>query len=220
MHEARKAIRRARSLLALAEPELDVEAADAILRRTGDSLGALRDAHAVTLTALRLGKRLSDPRWRQAATVLALRADRLARRELAADPGFAKRRKAIGRAARRLDALPWQALKSAGIREGLLRQSRRVERAAQRANRDPTPDNLHAWRRRARRLRMQLDALDGLKIRIIGHDPTASKRLHRLSDRLGRQQDLVVLAGTLRRMRTLEHRRELLELLKAATPTR
>ncbi|MBO9718168.1 MAG: CHAD domain-containing protein [Pseudoxanthomonas sp.] len=220
VHEARKAIRRARSLAALVASGFDVESADGILQRTGDSLSPLRDAHVVALVAGRLGKRPADPHWKQAAATLEMRAERLVRRELAADPGFARRRRALRRAAKLLEPLPWRELKDGDIREALVRQSRRVERAARRAKKDPTPDNLHRWRRRVRRLRMQLDALDSLGIDAIGHDPAASKRLHRLGDRLGARQDLVVLAGVLRRLRTLPHRRELLRQLdeKIAAP--
>jgi CHAD domain-containing protein len=214
VHAARKAIRRARSLIALVEPVLDVEAADRILRRVGDSLGPLRDARAVALVAAGLGKRPADPRWKQAAGALEQRADRLVRRELAADPGFGKRRRALARAARQLDALPWHTLESADLRVGLVRQSRRVDKAARRAKHDPVPEDLHRWRRRARRLRMQVDALASLKIGILGQDPTASRRLHRLSDALGAQQDRVVLAATLRRMRSLEGRAGLLAQLE------
>lgn len=215
VHEARKAIRRARSLIALVEPELDAEAADAILKRTGDSLGALRDARAVTLTAIGLHKRRPDPGWAQAASALARRADRLVARELALDPGFAKRRRAIRRAARQLEALPWNALESAGIRAGLVRQGRRADKAAQRARKSPEAQNLHRWRRRVRRLRMQVDALAQLKIRILDQDPVVARRLHRLSDELGAHQDLAVLVDTLRRMRTLECRRELVERIES-----
>lgn len=213
VHAARKAIRRARSLLALVETDLDVETADRTLQRIGDSLGALRDAHAAALTAASLGKRLADPRWERAAAALDRRAERLVKRELAADPGFAKRRRAIRGAARRLESLPWQELESADIRAGLVRQSRRVDKAARRAQEDPLPDNLHRWRRRVRRLRMQVDALASLKIRILDQEPTASRQLHRLSDELGSHQDRAVLADALRRMRTLEDRRALLERL-------
>ena len=57
VHEARKAIRRARSLAALVGSRFEVETADGILHRAGDSLGALRDARVVALTAARLGQR-------------------------------------------------------------------------------------------------------------------------------------------------------------------
>jgi CHAD domain-containing protein len=214
VHEARKAIRRARSLLALVGLDLDVEAGDAALKRVADGLGELRDAHAAALTAARLGKRLADPRWTQAAAALAGRADRLARRELAADPGFAKRRRAIRRAARQLESLPWNGLRSPGIRKALLLQAKKADKATRRAEKAPGPENLHRRRRRLRRLRMQLDALAALKIRIIGRGPAVSKQLHRQVDELGWRQDLVVLADALRRMRTLDGRRELLEQLE------
>jgi len=213
VHEARKAIRRARSLLALVEDELDVGAADVILQRAGESLGPLRDAHAVHLTVIRLAKRLPDPHWQQAVGALGARADRLARRELAADPGLAKRRRAIRRAARLLDALPWDTLKSADIRDGLVRQSRRADKAAKRAKKTPEPENLHRWRRRVRRLRMQVDALAGLKLSILDQDPAVSKRLHQLSDELGIHQDLEVLEDVLKRMRSLECRHALVAQL-------
>jgi CHAD domain-containing protein len=214
VHEARKAIRRARSLAALVESRFDVEAADEILHRAGDSLGALRDAHVVALTAARLGRGPNGTKWKHAAEALTIRADRLARRELAADPGFANRRRAIRRAARLLQSPPWDTLTNSDIREGLVRQSRRTDKAARRADKDPEPENLHRWRRRVRRLRMQLDALDNLKIHALDHDPAISKRLHQLADELGAHQDRVVLAATLRRMRTLENRQELLDQLE------
>lgn len=214
VHEARKAIRRTRSQIALAAPKLDVAAVDARLQRVGESLGDLRDAHAVAVTAARLGKRLPDPRWTQVATALEKRADRLARRELASDPGFAKRRRAIRRAARQLESLPWDELRRSDLQEGLLLQARRVDKATRRADKAPVPENLHRRRRRLRRLRMQLDALAGLKIAILDPDPAVARRLHHASDELGWHQDLVVLAQALRRMRTLDGRRELLRQLE------
>ena len=214
VHEARKAIRRARSLLALVDADLEVESSDALLRRTGDSLGMLRDAYSVARTAGKLAKRTQDPRWSEAEAALDARADRLARRELAADPGFASRVRAIRRAAKQLRSLPWDTLASADIRAGLVRQSRRADTAARRAKKQPLPQNLHRWRRRVRRLRMQVDALAALKISPLGSDPAVSRRLHALSDELGWHQDLEVLAETLRRMRSLACRQALLGQLR------
>lgn len=214
VHEARKAIRRARSLIALAATQLDTGPADGILQRVGDSLGSMRDAHASALTAACLDRRLPGRGWKQAAIALDVRADRLAKRELADDPGFAKRRRAIRRAARQLESLPWDTLPAAAIRQGVSRQTRRMDNAARRARKAPTPENLHRLRRRGRRLRMQVDALAGLNVRFPGLAAAESKRLRRLSDDLGWDHDLVVLAAALRRMRTLEHRGELLEHLR------
>ena len=209
VHEARKAIRRARSLLALAAPALDVEGTDNALRRIGDSLGALRDAHVVAATAARVGDQSDDPAWVHAAQALDRRADRLLRRELATDAGFARRRRAIGRAARQLESLPWDELAGTDIRDGVHRHRRGADAGASPAGRNPQREHLPRWRGRVRRLRMQLDALDALRIRSAGHDPVASKRLHHLSDELGRRQDLAMLAEVLLRLRTLERRRQL-----------
>lgn len=213
IHQARKAIRRARSLIALGARELDTGTADGILQRTGESLGALRDAHAAALTAARMDRRCPDPGWAPAAAALMARADRLARRELALDPSLARRRRAIARARRQLEALPWDTLSAASIKRGLARQAQRVEKATRRSHQDRSPENRHRLRRRVRRLRMQVDALAGLGIRVSGHPPPASARLRRLSDALGREHDRIVLVEALRRTRRLDRRTELLRLL-------
>ena len=213
IHQARKAIRRARSLIALVARELDTGTADGILQRTGESLGALRVAHAAALTAARMDRRCPDPGWAPAAAALMARADRLARRELALDPSLARRRRAIARARRQLEALPWDTLSAASIKRGLARQAQRVEKATRRSRQDRSPENQHRLRRRVRRLRMQVDALAGLGIPVHGHHPPTSARLRRLSDALGREHDRVVLVEALRRTRRLDRRAELLRLL-------
>ena len=154
-----------------------------------------------------------DPDWAPAAAALMARADRLARRELALDPSLARRRRAIARARRQLEALPWDTLSAASIKRGLARQAQRVEKATRRSHQDRSPENRHRLRRRVRRLRMQVDALAGLGIRVSGHPPPASARLRRLSDALGREHDRIVLVEALRRTRRLDRRTELLRLL-------
>ena len=73
VHEARKAIRRARSLIALAAPEWGVVAADGTLQRAGEGLGSLRDAHASALTATGLAIRHPAGGWDEVAVALARR---------------------------------------------------------------------------------------------------------------------------------------------------
>jgi len=200
VHEARKAIRRARALLALVEDGgggFDVGPAERILQRLGDGLSRLRDAHAAVETARSLAVQEGRKAWRPVIEALRERSNTLAARELARDPGFARRQSIVEGALHYLDAQPWGTLRATHLRAGLQRQRRRVERAARRARKDPGPDNLHRWRRRVRRLRMQLDALPQLGRG--RHSPKASRSLHQLSDALGRQQDLQVLAGLLRR---------------------
>ncbi|UWX03637.1 CHAD domain-containing protein [Pseudoxanthomonas sp. NC8] len=88
VHAARKAIRRARSLAALAGSRFNLETADELLHRVGDSLGALRDAHVVALVAAGLGQRSTGTGWENAADRLASRADRLTKARTGGRSGF------------------------------------------------------------------------------------------------------------------------------------
>jgi len=225
VHEARKAIRRTRALLALAEDgdaPFDIGPADRILRRVGDSLSRMRDAHASIDTARRVGTQTGSKRWRPVVTALRERAAGLVAHELERDPGLARRRATLEGALHYLDQLPWDALTARQIRDGLACQQRRVERAARRAGKHPDADHLHRWRRKVRRLRMQVDALPKLKPGWSKSTPSTpkSKSLHKLSDALGYEQDLHVLVALLRRLPGLEDRAglraQLLELVAAA----
>jgi CHAD domain-containing protein len=220
VHEARKAIRRARALLALAkdgDAAFDIAPADAILQRIGDGLSRLRDAHAAMETARTLATQQGRKHWRPVIEALRERANALAARELVRDPGFERRQSIVQGAQHYLELQPWGKLKSAQIRAGLQRQRRRVERAARRAKKTPDPDHLHCWRRRARRLRMQVEALPRLKPQWSQATPATprSKSLHKLTDALGWQQDLHVLSALLRRLSGIAERKALQARLRA-----
>lgn len=220
VHEARKAIRRTRALLALAEDGeagFDIGPADRILQRVGDSLSRLRDAYVAIDTARTVGKQTEPKRWRPVVIALRKRSASLVAHELERDPGLARRVASVEGALHYLDPLPWAELTAAQIREGVQRQRRRVERAARRAGKHPDAERLHAWRRKVRRLRMQVDALPKLKPRWSKATASTpkSKSLHKLSDALGREQDLQVLGMLLRRLPGLEDRAAYRAELKA-----
>jgi CHAD domain-containing protein len=219
VHEARKAIRRTRALLALAEEgdaPFDIGPADRILQRVGDGLSRLRDAHSAVETAREVGKQTAPKRWRPVVEALRERSAVMVANELQLDPGFMRRAATVEGAQHYLDQLPWTELTGKQVREGLQRQRQRVERAARRAGKHPDAEHLHRWRRKVRRLRMQVEAMP--KIRG-GSAKTAStprsKALHKLSDALGWEQDLHVLDRLLRRLPDIEHRRSLREELAA-----
>lgn len=221
VHEARKAIRRARALLALAQDggaDFDVGPADRILQRVGDGLSRLRDAHAAIETARSLAAEQGRSAWRPVIDALRERSKALVARELARDPGFARRQSIVQGALHHLQQQPWETLKSTHIRAGLQRQRRRVQRAARRAKKHPDSENLHRWRRRVRRLRMQMDALPRLKGDWRHDAVKASKSLHQLSDALGRQQDLHVLMRLLRHLPGIPGRAALQQRLHELAP--
>ncbi|QCO67578.1 CHAD domain-containing protein [Luteimonas yindakuii] len=197
IHAARKAIRRLRALLQLVDGPLDLAVADRILQRTGDSLSALRDAHA-TIDVARGLARDEGALWEPVVARLVARRDALLAEALAHDPGFARRRAWVARAARRIDSAAWETLRGRHLRRGLERGQRRVDKARKQARREPTPDNLHRWRRRVRKLRMQVQAVHRIRPRLAAafandrHDRQV-RRLQKLNDRLGRRQDLQVL---------------------------
>ncbi len=213
VHEARKAIRRTRALLALAEDgeaPFDVGPADRILQRVGDGLSRLRDAHASIETARDAGKQTSPALWRPVVDALRERSAVLVAHELQMDPGFMRRAATVEGAQHYLGQLPWAELSGKQVREGLQRQRQRVERAARRAGKHPDVEHLHRWRRKVRRLRMQVEAMP--RIRSGGaKTPGApkSKALHKLSDALGREQDLHVLDRLLRRLPDIPERKTL-----------
>jgi hypothetical protein len=168
VHLARKRIRRARAALALAGDALPagLAAVDLDLRRLCRGLSALRDAQALweVLTRLRADPdaavALEADDWDAAfAAAEARRARRLAD-ALARDPDLNARRARLLRAAERIAAADWSALRDGDVRAGLARSLHRAKKAGRRARRDPQHDALwHVYRRRLRRLRQQATLL-------------------------------------------------------------
>jgi CHAD domain-containing protein len=221
VHRARKTIRRLRALLALLESSaLETAAADAALRRLGDGLSALRDAHVVVETCARLASAQPDQRWEAVCMRLTARREAVLARVLARDPAFARRQAALLRIATDLQAQPWESLRGSDIRKGLARSERRTQKAEKRATRSHDADDLHRWRRRVRRLRMQLEAVPRLApsravpIKGPGHTRHA-RALHALSDQLGGQQDLRMVRNLVRVMPGVPERRVLIEQIDA-----
>lgn len=229
IHGARKAIRRLRALLSLAEDRLhDAASIDRKLERLGDSLSTLRDAHVMVDTADGLAARGKPKQWATAIARLERRRDGLIQRALARDVDFRRRRRVVERIARQLGDLPWHKLEATDLRRALEHSCHRVAKAEARARAEPLPANLHRWRRRVRKLRMQMEALARIEPDIAqdaAKEPAgkATKALHKLSDRLGTFQDQQMLRNVLQRMRGLPHRaqttRQLREELAANQST-
>ena len=207
IHEARKAIRRLRSLLALVSDAVGHETAkiDIALRNQAKRLSALRDSQVVVLMAEKLAVGDETGEWAIAAQVLAVQRDLLLETELGKDPAFARRIAAIGDIAIVVAKLRWKRVTQKSLQQSIKKSHRRVNKAERDAADQGTPANLHRWRRRVRRLRLQLDAvhalnrLSGIKIQASDtHKSKSTKALARLADQLGWRQDIQVLRAALK----------------------
>jgi CHAD domain-containing protein len=221
IHEARKAVRRLRSLLALADDRVDgLASLDRSLERLGEGLSALRDAYVAIATARELAATDATAPWPAFVEALVRRHDTLLAQALASDPGFARRRRIATRIARVLQQLDWTPLRGKDLRKALKRSQKRADRARKRAKEAPTPENIHRWRRRTRRLRMQLGTVRQARPDIAKAVARPSLRkelasLHELSEQLGWQQDLQVLRGLVSPMKKTPDRALLSQSLQA-----
>lgn len=203
IHEARKSIRRLRSLLALVRAPLgkaEVRAIDDELQGLARGLSALRDGQVVLETAQACARHAGDAgetaSWE---TLTPLLADQQAHRVAAAladDPGFVRRQAQAHRLAEQLRALPWHRLHANDLRQGVDRSLRRQQRVQEVALASGDLDTLHDLRRKSRRLRMQLNAMKRLRVPTRGATP-ASRDIATLVDRLGALQDLALLERAL-----------------------
>lgn len=199
VHEARKCLRRVRALLALAGPRLGAHAVtlDAELRRLCRGLSPLRDASALIEALQRLensGAITTDEAALASAAASARREDRLGA-ALARDPELAARRRRLQRAAEKLAALDWPALRRRDLRRGLAHSERRLHKAAGRARRHRKNDTAwHRLRRRLRRWRQQNTLLGDLVPALA----LKSAAREALAARLGESQDDVLLLARCR----------------------
>lgn len=206
IHAVRKAVRRMRAVLALLDTDaLALAPVDRQLQRLGDSLSAVRDAHVVVDAARQLQQQHPALHWGPVIEALEARRTRILQNTMRGDPGYRRRRAGIERVCLALQHAPWHSVRRHDLRAGLARSARRVDKAAARAARDADPEAIHRWRRRVRRLRMQretLHALGALPPTRAGQGDGggAAKALHKLSDRLGWQQDLRLLRNLVRAM--------------------
>lgn len=189
VHEARKDIKKLRSLLRLVRDDLGEEVyrrENDWLRQTARGLAGARDAEVLAVTLDGLVPRDVDP-----AAVAPLRAGlQEVRRRAAGDP-----RPAMTVAVQRLDVLrarvdSWPLSGDArALQSGLRRSYERGRRWSRRAAREPRVHGLHEWRKRVKDLWYQATIL-----RLA--DPAleqAADRAHELSTLLGDDHDLGLL---------------------------
>jgi CHAD domain-containing protein len=185
VHEARKDIKKTRSLLRLYRGELGratYRRENGVLRDAGRELSALRDDDALRDTIGELGL---------AGAELAPDEDAIATPpDLAVDAA----RNRLGRVLARMDAWSVDAADPRSLLAGLDRAYRSGRQAMLRAERRPTDARLHDWRKRAKDLRYQQQILRPAFDDQLKGQAGAAKTL---SDLLGDDHDLAVLASRL-----------------------
>jgi CHAD domain-containing protein len=199
VHEARKALKMERALLRLARSALKTRLRrreNAALRDAAGLLSGTRDAD-VMLQALD-GVAQCYAGQVPESTIKAVRSQVEAERELLrAHPDGAR---AIVTTAEELRAIRGRldrwTLKTGGwkaISGGLEWAYRRGRKAYALARRDPTDENLHEWRKRAKDLWYDLRLLEPTAPRLLHGEVKAA---HELADLLGDDHDLAVLHET------------------------
>jgi CHAD domain-containing protein len=194
VHEARKDMKRLRSLLRLMRGSVDRHAyrrENAAFRDVGRSLSGARDAEVMLATLDDLEER--DPSALPPEAAGLRRALEARRREIAAggdggDEALAALREARARVAAWTPHGDGFEL----IAAGLERTYRAGRRGWLDARADPTDENLHAWRKQAKYLWHQVELLEDLwppLMEPLGHEA------HALADRLGDDHDVAVLLG-------------------------
>jgi hypothetical protein len=187
VHESRRALKRARAILRLAE-QFDIRGAKAGRRRLselGRELSPLRDQAVVVKTA---GALVRFPDAGTRAALAALRARTAPARGAAARKGWRAWRRKLDAERRKLAQVPWREPADYELRGALHHGAKRIRRRAKAARRAPRDlAAAHAWRKATIVLREQVRVLRpalGLDVGDALH-----ARLHRLSHRLGQAID-------------------------------
>src|SRR5215468_2313535 len=171
IHEARKAMRRTRAALELADgiSEFGAAAGSTELKLLCRRLSGARDAYIIVKTAEKLarnGSGMHAPSLRRLLDRFARAHQRRIARLAQTDPGLRKLRARLSTLRAHLASLPWAALGELEVRHAIATTARSVERAARKARADEngetrklraqeSGESRHRWRRRLRRLRYQ-----------------------------------------------------------------
>ncbi len=223
VHEARKALKRLRTVLRLCKQWLGEERfrqENTILRDAGRSLSGARDARVLieTLDTLResLGPELADATWSGFRDRLVVEAETHEQRNGDAEPSG---NAALALAGVRDRVELWPLPEDGGpedLAEGFERVYAKARRAGRRAKRRPTTARLHELRKRTKDMWHSEQLLESLSPKRVHR---LRRRSHRLSDVLGDDHDLAVLLDRAEQLRETFGPGEL-ELLRALAERR
>jgi hypothetical protein len=194
VHRARKALKRAKSLLRLAQ-DLDVAGSKSTRRRIavlGRQLAPKRDAAVARKAAAQCAQAATNRGVAEAAGIVVARLTRAP-----AKIRWAEWRKKVADAAVSVERLPWGEPAPADVVKALCRAARRTTKRAPGAARGGIAE-AHEWRKAATVLREQLLVV---RSTLACDVDDAVRRLHGLTRRLGRAVDEAVLLAALRHVR-------------------
>lgn len=194
VHQARKSIRRVRSILVLASTALGpgAEALSYLLSGINRGLSRARDAQALVEAIDHLAAHIHDKKW----LALLARARRGAvdarlavlQEAMAEDPDFVRTRNRLAEIKAALDDLAWGAVSSDDVEAAFSRTRNKTGKAAKLATKTGGNEDWHQWRRTARRQSQQQRILAEVGISLAVE--YADKEIALL---LGRQQDCSLL---------------------------
>lgn len=189
VHQARKAIRRTRAMLALGKSVLGPggRLIDHQLRDVNRRMSSLRDAHALVETLDRLRIKARDDATREALD----HARRIAARRRAAmakTPEFTDalehEHAMVATLHAALLGLPWEALSTSCVTDAMDAADRKAATAREQACAHDEAETWHRWRRRMRRISQQHRASNvaGLAVRDVEFDKDVTEQLGVLQD--------------------------------------
>lgn len=208
VHEARKALKRARAALRLLRPRLGARAyrrENHALRDAARPLSMLRDARILLDT---LGDLAREAPARDRAALrrmvpeLERHRDNVRRRWVEKDDPWNDVEKELRAARRRASKWKLGGQGWAVLGRGLEKTYRAGRQAFEKVSRAATAENLHEWRKQSKYLWHQLQFLEQARPRALRK---LADRTHELSDRLGQDHDLVVLRPRLKRKDLMAH---------------
>lgn len=200
VHEARKALKMERSLLRLGRAMLKPAVRrreNAELREAAGRLSAARDADVMLEALDDLAEHYVGqvPEATFEAIRARLRVDRDAGRARLESSGAVRTvADELRSVAGRIDGWSLRRAEWPAIEAGVRRSYERGQRALRRARSEPTTENLHDWRKRAKDLWYHLRLLEAAAPLTLGGQ---IEEAHALTDLLGDDHDLAVLHGTL-----------------------
>ena len=201
VHEARKDLKKARSLLRLARPGLPGDVyrrENGALRATGRSLSGARDADVLVKTVADLGERYAGqlPEAQFAALGAGLAAAAAEARANAGDDAAADAVATLDAVAARVGDWPLERCDHDTLVHGATRAYKRGRAALAAVEKSPSVERLHDLRKRVKDLWYHGRLLEEAWPRVV---KAQSKAAHDLADLLGDDHDLAVLAERVER---------------------